>query len=72
MIGPVLMHIQMKFYYRKYMLKKNSDGPTYDKIGLCSSRLSKFDKSTFLWIDSLMVQPTTKSASALPDCQNVI
>ena len=23
MIGPVLMHIPMKFYYRKYMLKKN-------------------------------------------------
>ena len=26
MIGPVLVHIPMKFYYRKYMLKKDETG----------------------------------------------
>ena len=31
MISPVLTHIQMKFYYRKYMLKKIlSNGLTYN------------------------------------------
>ena len=25
MISPVLTHIQMKFYYRKYMLRKKKD-----------------------------------------------
>ena len=45
--------------------------PPLNKIGLCSSRFSKFDKSTFLWIDTLMVQPKTKSASALPDFRKI-
>ena len=36
-----------------------SHGPTYDKIGLCCSWFSKFDNSTFLSIDFLMIRPTT-------------
>ena len=49
-----------------------SHGPTYDKIGLCCSWFSKFDNSTFLSIDFLMIRPTTKLASAVPDFQNLI
>ena len=39
------------------------DGPTYDKFGLWSSRLSLID-----WVHVLArLWPTTKTASALPD-----
>ena len=43
------------------------NGPTYDKIGLWSLCFSKNDWVHFFWLYSMVVWPTTKTASALPD-----
>ena len=43
------------------------DGPTYDKFGLWSLWFSKNDGVHFFWLYFMIVWPTTKTASALPD-----
>ena len=48
MIGPVLIYIPMKFYYRKYMLKKNGRQREIEKF---AKRVLRYISGCHLWAE---------------------